>query len=73
MSTQRTAIERLTDIIPETYRDQIARMARGLRDRFPPIVLQHRIDHLERHIDRRFKEIDAKLDELMRRVGPKAA
>jgi hypothetical protein len=73
MSTERTAIERLTDVIPEAYRHQIARFARGLRDRFPPVMLEHRIDALERHIDRRFKEIDAKLDDLMRRVGSKAA
>jgi hypothetical protein len=73
MSMQRTAIDRLTGVIPEVYRQEITRFARTLRDRFPPVVLEHRIDALERHLDRRFKEVDAKVDELMRRVGSKAA
>lgn len=73
MSTQRTAIDRLTSVIPEAYRQEITHLARGLRDRFPPVILEHRIDARERHIDRRFKEVDAKLDELMGRVGAKAA
>jgi hypothetical protein len=73
MSTQRTAVDRLTSVIPEAYRQGIMRLARDLRDRLPPVVLEHRLDALERHIDRRFKEIDAKLDELMRRAGSKAA
>jgi hypothetical protein len=73
MSTQWTAIDRLSSVIPEAYRQEITRLARGLRGRFPPVMLEHRIDALERHIDRRFKEVDAKLDELMRRVGAKAA
>jgi hypothetical protein len=73
MSTQQTAIDRLTSVIPQAYRQGITRLARGLRDRFPPVVIEHRIDTLERHIDRRLKEVEAKLDELMRRVGSKAA
>ena len=68
MSTQRTLLERATDVVPETYRAEIARLARGVRDRLPLFVVQHRIDALERHIDRRFREVDAKLDDLARRM-----
>jgi hypothetical protein len=68
MSTQRTLLERVTGIVPESYRDEVVRLARGVRDRLPPFVVQHRIDALERHMDRRFREVDAKLDELARRM-----
>jgi len=37
------------------------------------VALEHRIDALERHIDRRFKEVDAKLDEVIRRLVWKGA
>ena len=73
MSTQPTAIDRMTSLVPAAFREEIARLARGLRDRLPPVALEHRIDALERHIDRRFKEVDAKLDEVIRRLGSKAA
>jgi hypothetical protein len=66
-------MERLGGIVPTTYRQEMVRVARRLRDRLPPVVIARRIDALERHIDRRFKEMAAKLDELSRRVGSGAA
>ena len=77
MSTHEPArasvLDRLTDMVPKGYREEVMRVARGMRDRFPPIMIERRIDALERHIDRRFKEVETKLDELMRRVGSRAA
>ena len=65
--------DRLLGSVPKDYREAMTRTVRGLRDRLPPVVIQHRIDALERHIDRRFKEVETKLDELIRRVGSRAA
>jgi hypothetical protein len=74
MSTHEPTMgERLIGVVPKTYREEMARIARMVRDRLPPVVIEHRIDALERHLDRRFKEVDAKLEELMRRVGSRAA
>ena len=73
MSTQDRAADRFFGLVPKVYRDELARLARGLRDRLPPVVIERRIDALERHIDRRFKEVEAKLEEIARRAGSKAA
>jgi hypothetical protein len=68
-----TVGERLIGVVPKAYREELARIARMVRDRLPPVVIERRIDALERHLDRRFKEVEAKLEELGRRVGTRAA
>jgi hypothetical protein len=68
MSTREPAgfFDRLVAAIPKRYLDEVTRAARRVRDRLPPVVIEHRIDALERHIDRRFKEMEAKLEEIRR-------
>jgi ribose 1,5-bisphosphokinase PhnN len=72
-SENETLMERLTDLIPRSYRQAVSRFAREAADRFPPVVIQHRIEALERHLDRRLRELEGKIDELLRRNGSKAA
>ncbi len=71
-SHEATVAGRLIGAVPKGYRDELSRIARKLRDRLPPVVIERRIDALERHVDRRFKEMEAKLDELGRRTGTRA-
>jgi hypothetical protein len=66
-------MERLAGIIPEAYRHEAARLARLVRDNFPPVAIMRRIDAVERHFDRRIAQLEAKLDEALRRSGTKAA
>lgn len=74
MSTHEATMgERLIGAVPKAYREELARIVRAVRDRLPPVVIERRIDALERHLDRRFKEVETKLEELGRRVGTRAA
>jgi hypothetical protein len=74
MSTHEATMgERLIGAFPKAYREELARIVRAVRDRLPPVVIERRIDALERHLDRRFKEVETKLEELGRRVGTRAA
>lgn len=66
---QATVVDRLVGVIPRAYRYEVTRFARQLRDRLPPVVLEHRIDALERHVDRRFRELEAKLDQVLERIA----
>lgn len=66
-------VDRLVGVIPPSYRREVTRFARQLRDRLPPVVLEHRIEALERHVDRRFLELDRKLDEVLARLAAKAS
>jgi hypothetical protein len=80
-----TALERLAAMVPKPFREgfdrlaragtslQLERFARRVRDQLPPVVIQHRIDALERHVDRRFKEMDAKLEQVLRHLESRAA
>jgi len=70
---QRTIMDRLVEVVPKSNREQIVRLVQRLRDRLPPAVLEHRIEALERHVDRRLKDIDAKLDQVLRRLDSRAA
>jgi hypothetical protein len=64
-----TVIGRLVDIVPASYRREVSRAARRLRDRLPPVVIEHRLDAM----DRRLKAIETRLDELLRRLGSTTA
>jgi hypothetical protein len=72
-SGQATMMDRLADVIPKAYREGAVRMARLLYGRLPMVALEHRIDALERHMDRRIKEVEDKLDEVLRQVRSRAA
>lgn len=68
-SAQATVLDRLVSAVPRSYRVEVSRFARRLRDRFPPIAIGHRIDGLERQLERRLKDVESKLDDVLRRLG----
>ena len=68
-----TMTERVIGMLPGSYRKEVTRAVNGIRNRLPPVVLEHRIDALERHVDRRFEGIEAKLDEIVARLRSRAA
>jgi len=51
--------------------EEVARFANGIRDRLPPIIVEHRIDALQRHLDARLDAIEAKLDQVLGRLDQK--
>ncbi len=65
-STRTTVLGRLVEAVPEQYRQEMTRLAHRIRDRFPPVMIEHRIDALERHVDSRLSEIEAKVEKMLR-------
>jgi hypothetical protein len=59
--------------LPRNLQEEAMRLARGAYGQLPPVAIQRRIDALERHVDRRFKDLEAKLDALLNRQGSNAA
>jgi hypothetical protein len=72
MAATATMVERLTGIVPEAYRHEVVRLGRKVRDSLPPVAIMRRIDAIERHFDRRLTQVEAKLDEVLRRGTTKA-
>jgi glutathionyl-hydroquinone reductase len=68
-----TFAERLVEMVPKTYRQEITRMVRQVRDRLPPVVIERRLAAIERRMEHGFREIEAKLDAMERKLGQKAA
>jgi len=64
---QSSVLERLR-AAPRQYREGMARFARDFREHLPPVVIEHRIEALEKHFDTRLSEIEAKVDEILRRL-----
>lgn len=67
-SSRNTILDRLLGSVPAQYRQQVARVTNRLRDRLPPVMIEHRIDALERHVDERLDAIYAKLDQIVARL-----
>jgi hypothetical protein len=65
-TTQITVLDRLVGAVPEQYRQEITRLGQRIRDRLPPVMIEHRIDALERHVDKRLSEIEAKVEKILR-------
>lgn len=65
-ATEDTILDRLAAAVPERYRKELTLLARRIRDRLPPVMVEHRIDALESHLDRRLGEIEAKVEEVLR-------
>jgi len=59
--------------LPRSLQEEVTRLARSAYRQFPPVAIQRRIDALERHIDRRFKDLEAKLDGVLDRAKSDAA
>ncbi len=62
-------VDRLVGLVPAQYRQEVTRVANRIRDSLPPVVIAHRLDALERHVDERLAGIEGKIDELLRRSG----
>ncbi len=63
-----TFLDRFVGSIPAQYRQEVTRVANRIRDRLPPVMIEHRLDALERHVDERLVAIERKLDEILRRL-----
>jgi hypothetical protein len=50
--------------VPRSHHTELARLARRLRSRVPPSALARLVESVER----RLKSVDAKLDEVLRRL-----
>jgi hypothetical protein len=61
-------LDRLVGSVPAQYRQEVARVANRIRDRLPPVMVEHRIDALEQHVDERLARLEAKVDEILRRL-----
>jgi len=72
-TTQTTVLDRLVGAVPEQYRQEMTRLAQRIRDRLPPVMIEHRIDALERHVDSRLNEIEAKVEEILRRLEKRSS
>lgn len=62
-----TVFGRLVDIFPASYRREVSRAARRLRDRLPPVAIEHQLDAMNRQL----KAVDRKLDALLGRFEGK--
>jgi hypothetical protein len=60
-------LDRLVGSVPSQYRQEVTRVANRIRDSLPPVVIEHRLEALERHVDERLAELEGKIDELLRR------
>ncbi len=67
-SGRNSFLDRLVGSVPAHYRQEVARVANRIRDSLPPVVLEHRLDALERHVNERLVAIEGKLDELLHRL-----
>lgn len=68
-SGRNTLLDRVVASLPVQYRQGVTRVATRIRDSLPPVMIEHRLDALERHVDERLAELEAKLDEILRRSG----
>lgn len=64
-----TILGRLTGSLPEHYREEVTRLVHRVRDRLPPAIIEHRLDALEQHVDRRLGAIEEKIEEVLRRLA----
>jgi len=66
-------LDRLVESVPVQYRREVTRVANTIRDKLPPIMVEHRIDAFERHVDERLSQIEAKIDEVLQRLTKPSA
>lgn len=65
-TTRNTILDRLVGSVPAQYREEVTRVASRIRDRLPPVMIEHRIDALERHVDERLSAIEGKVETILR-------
>ncbi len=62
-ANETSVLGRVVGSIPR-YREEATRLASRIRDSLPPVMLAHRIEAVERRLD----SIEAKVDEILRRL-----
>ena len=67
-----TVMDRLVDLVPKSYRQEVTRMVRRVRERLPLGAIEHRLDALERQMEHRFSDLETKLEEVLRRLSKAA-
>ncbi len=67
-SSRNGLFDRLVGSVPAQYRQELTRVANRIRDSLPPVMLEHRLDALERHVDERLAAIERKVDEMLHRL-----
>ena len=72
-TTQTTVLDRLVGAVPEQYRQGMSRFAHRIRDRFPPVMIEHRIDALEQHVEKRLSDIEAKVDKILKQLEKRSS
>jgi len=65
-TTGSTILDRLVGAIPEQYRREMVRLSQRIHDHLPPVMVEHRIDALERHVDQRLSALEAKVETILR-------
>lgn len=65
--------DRLVEMVPKSYRQELSRLVRQVRDRLPPVVIERRLAAIERRMEHGFKDVEAKLEAIERKLGHKAA
>jgi hypothetical protein len=68
----KSLLDGLNDVV-SPYRQRLARAANQLVSRLPPVVIERRIESLGRHMDKRLKDIERKVDQLVEQKARKAA
>lgn len=67
-TTRSSILDRLVGSVPAQYREEVTRVAHRIRDRLPPVVIEHRLEALEKHFDERLSAIESKVEEILRRL-----
>ena len=67
-SSRSAFLDRLFGAIPAQYRQEMTRVANRIHESLPPVVLEHRLDALERHLNERLVAIEKKVDEILHRL-----
>lgn len=66
--SERGFFDRLVASVPAQYRQEVTRVANRIRDSMPPVVIERRLDALERHVEERLGRIERKVDEVLDRL-----
>ncbi|HEY5676548.1 MAG TPA: hypothetical protein VIR81_07185 [Myxococcales bacterium] len=67
-SSRSTFLDRLFGSIPAQYRQEVSRVATRIHDSLPPVMIEHRLDALEQHVNERLVAIEKKVDEILHRL-----
>ncbi len=55
----------LLDRLVASVRQEATRITGRIRESLPPVVIEHRLEALEQHVDERLRGLEGKLDEIL--------